>query len=113
VRYIGSVGPEQRDRLLGGAVALLHLIRFDEPFGLSMVEAMACGTPVIAYARGSVPEIVRHGLTGLIVEDANAAVAAVADVHTLNRAQIRTTTAQRFSRERMVDDYLQLYKGIS
>ncbi|NCC33892.1 MAG: glycosyltransferase, partial [Chloroflexia bacterium] len=104
--------PEQRNQILGGATALLHLIQFDEPFGLSMVDAMACGTPVIAYGRGSVPEIIRHGETGWIASGLADAVAAVSIVRTLNRAQIRATAAKRFSRERMVDDYLQIYKGI-
>lgn len=112
VRYLGSVGPEYRDALLGRASALLHLIDFAEPFGLSMVEAMACGTPVIAYGRGSVPEIVRHGETGWIVEGERAAVAAVAAISTLDRARIRATVAERFSRERMVAAYLQLYESI-
>jgi glycosyltransferase involved in cell wall biosynthesis len=112
VQYVGSVGQEERDRLLGGAFALLHLICFDEPFGLSMVEAMACGTPVIAYGRGSVPEIVRHGETGWIVSDEAAAVAAVASVGALDRAAIRADVAERFSREVMVAAYLQLYQGL-
>jgi glycosyltransferase involved in cell wall biosynthesis len=112
VRFIGSVGPEQRDRLLGGAAALLHLIQFDEPFGLSMVEAMACGTPVIAYNRGSVPEIVSHGATGWIVDGLDAAVAAVAAIPSLDRARIRAAVAERFSRERMVDDYVRLYNQV-
>ena len=112
VRYVGSVGPAERDGLLGGACALLHLISFDEPFGLSMVEAMACGTPVIACRRGSVPEVVRHGETGWIVGGVSEAVGAVAAVGALDRAQIRASVAERFSRERMVDAYLQLYEEI-
>lgn len=112
VRYVGSVGPAERDALLGGAYALLHLISFDEPFGLSMVEAMACGTPVIACGRGSVPEVVRHGESGWIVGGVSDAVGAVSAVGALDRAQIRASVAERFSRERMVDAYLQLYEGI-
>jgi glycosyltransferase involved in cell wall biosynthesis len=112
VRYVGSVGPADRDALLGGAHALLHLIGFDEPFGLSMVEAMACGTPVIAYNRGSVPEVVRHGETGWVADGLTDAVAAVRAVGALDRTQIRTYVAERFSRERMVDNYLQLYEAI-
>jgi glycosyltransferase involved in cell wall biosynthesis len=112
VRYVGSVGPADRDALLGGAHALLHLIGFDEPFGLSMVEAMACGTPVIAYNRGSVPEVVRHGETGWVADGLTDAVAAVRAVGALDRTQIRTYVAERFSRERMVDAYLQLYEAI-
>ncbi|NTW00947.1 MAG: glycosyltransferase family 4 protein [Oscillochloris sp.] len=112
VRFVGSVGPESRDVLLGGATALLHLISFDEPFGLSMVEAMACGTPVIAYARGSVPEIVRHGESGIIVDGLEAAVAAVSAVNALDRRQIRAYVAGRFSREQMVDSYMRLYQDV-
>jgi glycosyltransferase involved in cell wall biosynthesis len=112
VRYVGSVGPTERDRLLGGAYALLHLIAFDEPFGLSMVEAMACGTPVIAYHRGSVPEIVRHGETGYIVGSTDEAAAVLAEVGSLDRARIRADIAAHFSRERMVDGYLRVYDAV-
>jgi glycosyltransferase involved in cell wall biosynthesis len=112
VRYVGAAGPAERDALLGGAYALLHLINFDEPFGLSMVEAMACGTPVIATRRGSVPEVVQHGTTGWIVDSADAAVAAVAEVAALDREGIRAQVAARFSRERMVDGYLQVYATV-
>jgi glycosyltransferase involved in cell wall biosynthesis len=112
VRFVGSVGPAGRDALLGGAAALLHLISFDEPFGLSMVEAMACGTPVIAYGRGSVPEIVRHGESGMIVAGLEAAVAAVPAAAALDRAQIRAYVAGRFSREQMVESYLRLYGDV-
>src|SRR5436305_8579324 len=79
IQYVGSVGPTQRDVLLGGAIALLHLIHFEEPFGLSVVEAMATGTPVIAFSRGSMPELIADGSSGLLVsaDDLEAAVAAV------------------------------------
>ena len=77
VRFVGAVGPAERSKLLGGARALLHLIDFDEPFGFSVVEAMACGTPVIAFRRGSMPELIEHGVTGFLVDDVDAAVAAV------------------------------------
>ena len=66
IRYVGPADPAERDRLLGGALGLLHLIRFDEPFGLSVVEAMACGTPVVAYARGSMPELIAQGVSGFL-----------------------------------------------
>ena len=112
VRYLGSVGPHERDVLLGGAAGLLHLIDFDEPFGLSMVEAMACGTPVIAFGRGSVPEIVRHGANGFVVGNVEAAVAAVAHLDTLDRARIRADVAARFGVKRMVDDYLHVYQTL-
>ena len=68
VRYIGSVGPDERGAVLGGARALLHLISFEEPFGFSVIESMACGTPVIATRRGSMPELVQHGVNGALVE---------------------------------------------
>jgi glycosyltransferase involved in cell wall biosynthesis len=113
LRYVGSVGPQQRDALLGGAYALLHLINFAEPFGLSMVEAMACGTPVIARPLGSVPEIVRHGETGFIVDSLEQAVAAVQAVPRLDRVEIHRYAAQHFSRERMVDDYIQVYRKVA
>ena len=110
IDYIGSVGPEQRDELLGGASALLHLINFNEPFGLSLVEAMACGTPVIAYGRGSIPELIKHGETGFIVKDIDEATAVVRSIEQLDRARIRQHVEENFSRERMVDGYIQVYR---
>ncbi len=112
VTYVGVADPARRDALLGGALALLHLIAFDEPFGLSMVEAMACGTPVIAYGRGSIPEVVESGETGFVVGSVAEAVEAVARVGALDRAQIRRRAEVRFSRERMVEDYLRVYAMI-
>jgi glycosyltransferase involved in cell wall biosynthesis len=112
VKYIGSVGPEQRDELLGGASALLHLINFDEPFGLSMIETMACGRPVIATGRGSVPEIVEEGKTGFIVDTVDEAVAAVDRVGELDPVYLRKYVEQNFSRERMVDGYLNVYEQV-
>ena len=98
--------------MLGRALALLHLISFDEPFGLSLVEAMACGTPVIAFGRGSIPEIIMDGETGYIVEDIEQAVQAVAAVRTLERSACREDVEQRFSRTRMVNDYVRVYREI-
>src|SRR5207245_7209377 len=77
VRYVGSLGPVDRDELLGSALAMLHLVEFAEPFGLSMIEAMACGTPVVARRRGSVPEVVDEGVTGFVVDDVAGAIEAV------------------------------------
>ena len=112
VRYLGPVGPEQRDAVLGGADALLHLVRFAEPFGLSMVEAMACGTPVIATPLGSVPEVVADGRTGFHVEGVDAAVAAVGRLGELDRADCRAHVEQRFGVDRMVEGYLEVYRSL-
>jgi glycosyltransferase involved in cell wall biosynthesis len=112
VDYLGSVGPEQRAEVLGRAAALLHPIAFDEPFGLSVVESMACGTPVIAYARGSMPEVVDDGVTGLLVANAEEAVTAVGRAVALDRAACRRTAERRFSAGRMVDDYLRVYEQV-
>ena len=112
VRYVGSAGPSERDELLGSALALVHLVNFAEPFGLSMIEAMACGTPVIARRRGSVPEVVEDGVTGFVVDDVDGALAALEKVPSLDRAAIRARCAERFSRDRMVRDYLALYEAV-
>jgi glycosyltransferase involved in cell wall biosynthesis/mannose-6-phosphate isomerase-like protein (cupin superfamily) len=112
VEYIGPVGPEPHDELLGGAYALLHLINFDEPFGLSLIEAMACGTPVVARNRGAVPEIVNHGNTGFIVAREDEAVGALKRIPEINRADCRRVVEERFTRDRMVSDYLRGYEQI-
>jgi glycosyltransferase involved in cell wall biosynthesis len=112
VRYLGPIGPEERDRVLGAADALLHLVSFAEPFGLSMVEAMACGTPVIATPLGAVPEVVADGRTGHLVADVDAAVAAVSRLGELDRATCRAHVEDRFSVDRMVDGYLEVYEGV-
>jgi len=112
VEYLGSVGPDQRANVMGHALALLHLISFEEPFGLSMVESMACGTPVIAFARGSIPEIIRHGETGYIVEDLEHAVNAVAAVRSIDRSACREDVERRFSHTRMAHDYIDAYEKI-
>ena len=112
VRYPGPVGGQARTRALGGALCLLHLIGFDEPFGLSVVEAMACGTPVIAFNRGSMPELIEDGVTGFLVDTVDQAVEAVGRVGGLDRAACRARVAQRFSVDRMADRYLALYRDI-
>jgi glycosyltransferase involved in cell wall biosynthesis len=112
VRYLGSVGPAQRAEVLGGAWALLHPIAFAEPFGLSVVEALACGTPVIAYPRGSMPELLDDGVTGFLVDGTQAAAEAVGRVAELERAACRGAAERRFSAARMVDDYLCVYERL-
>lgn len=112
VSYVGPVGPDRRSDVLGGARALLHLVNFDEPFGFSVVEAMACGTPVIATRRGSMPEIVRHGENGFLVDSQEDAVAAVDASSSLDRAAVRSSVEERFDTERMVDDYLAVYRRV-
>jgi len=109
VRFLGAVGPDGRAEILGGAAALLHLIGFDEPFGLSVVEAMACGTPVIAFRRGSMPELIDEGRTGFLVGTTEQAVAAVGLARHVDRQAIRNVAVARFGVDRMVDDYLAAY----
>jgi glycosyltransferase involved in cell wall biosynthesis len=108
----GATTPPRRGCLLGGARALLHLVNFDEPFGFSVVEAMACGTPVIATRRGSMPEIVSHGENGFLVDTQQDAVAAVHASGALDRAAVRASVERRFDVERMVDEYLALYQRV-
>ena len=109
ITYIGPVDAGLRSELLGSARALLHLIDFDEPFGFSVVEAMACGTPVIATGRGSMPEIVEDGTNGFLVASLDEAVNRVDSAKGLKRATIRASVEQRFASDRMVQDYLDLY----
>jgi glycosyltransferase involved in cell wall biosynthesis len=113
VTYVGPVGPEERDRLLGGAFALLHLVGFAEPFGLAVVESLATGTPVIAFGLGSMPEIIRHGTTGFLVADVDAAITAVNQVASLNRADCRADVVSRFTAARMVADYADLFARVA
>lgn len=112
VEFLGAAGPKQRNDLLRGASALLHPISFEEPFGLSVAEAMLCGTPVIAYHRGSMQELIKHGKTGFLVKELEGAVAAVAQLGTIDRAACREWAMSRFSQERMVKDYISLYHQI-
>jgi glycosyltransferase involved in cell wall biosynthesis len=112
VLYDGPAGGRERTRLLGGSRALLHLINFDEPFGLSVIEAMACGTPVIACRRGSMPELVDHGVTGFLVDDVDGAVEAIARIGDIDRAACRAAVAARFTVDRMADRYLALYRTL-
>lgn len=110
--YIGSAGPEKRNELLGNALALLHPINFDEPFGLSVAEAMLCGTPVIAFNRGSMPELIKHEQTGFLVNTVDEAVETINDLGKINRRECYTWATSQFSSEKMVSDYFALYHQI-
>jgi glycosyltransferase involved in cell wall biosynthesis len=112
VVYAGPVGGVARTRMLGSARALLHLINFDEPFGLSVIEAMACGTPVIATDRGSMRELIEHGVTGFLVDSLEGAVEAIGRVGELDRAACRASVEARFTVDRMADRYLALYRSL-
>jgi glycosyltransferase involved in cell wall biosynthesis len=112
VTYIGSVGPVERSRLLGKARALLHPITFDEPFGLSVVEAMGCGTPVIAFDRGSMPELIQSGKNGFLVNTVTEAVEAVARIDAIDRADCRRHVEKHFTVERMIREYTHVYEMI-
>src|SRR3984957_10335024 len=112
IEYIGEIGDQEKSGFLSGAIGLLVPIDWPEPFGLVMIEAMACGTPVIAYNRGSVPEIIDDGLTGFIVEDETSAVAAVDRVSGLSREAIRKQFEVRFTARRMALDYLAAYRSL-
>jgi glycosyltransferase involved in cell wall biosynthesis len=113
VTYIGPVDREQRAAVLGGATALLHLIDFDEPFGFSVVEALACGTPVVTRRRGSMPEIINHGENGFLVDTMDETAAAVRESANLDRGAVRASVATRFDVRRMVDDYVALYRRLA
>jgi glycosyltransferase involved in cell wall biosynthesis len=113
VELIGEINDAEKPDFLSGAIALLVPIDWPEPFGLVMIEAMACGTPVIAFNRGSVPEIVEHGVTGLIVEDEAEAVAATRRVQQLSRPSVRRSFERRFTAQRMAEDYLALYRRLA
>ncbi len=110
--YVGNSGPVERNKLLGGASALLHPISFEEPFGLSVVEAMFCGTPVIAFNRGSMPEIILDRKTGFIVRNIDEAVEAVQDVKQINRRFCYEWSVSKFTTQKMVEGYLKVYKQI-
>src|SRR5262249_2976647 len=112
VQFVGEVNDERKSTFLGNARALLFPIDWPEPFGLVMIEAMACGTPVIAWRRGSVPEIIEQGVTGFVVDSEEQAVAATHRVPYLDRQRIREKFEQRFTARRMADDYLEVYRGL-
>ena len=112
VVYVGSVGPAERNRLLGKALALLHPIQFDEPFGLSVIESMACGTPVIAFDRGSMPELIENGKSGFLVDNVGKAIESVAHIKEIDRSTCRRHVERHFTVDRMVDAYIDVYEMI-
>ena len=110
--YLGPVGGATRAKTLGSARALLHLINFNEPFGLSVVEALACGTPVIANDRGSMRELIVHGVTGFLVNSIDDAVKAIGRIDEIDRSACRAAVTTSFSVDRMADRYLALYRSL-
>jgi glycosyltransferase involved in cell wall biosynthesis len=112
VVYIGSAGPAERNRLLGNARALLHPIQFNEPFGLSVIESMACGTPVIAFSKGSMPELIENGKSGFLVNNVDEAIEAVARIEAIDRADCRRRVERYFTIDRMIDEYVHVYETV-
>jgi len=112
VEYLGEIGEHEKQELLGNAAALLFPIDWSEPFGLVMIEAMACGTPVVAWRRGSVPEVLEDGATGFLVDSMDDAVAATTRAATLPRARCRAVFEKRFTAERMAREYVAVYEQL-
>lgn len=112
IEMLGEVGDQQKQELLGNALGLIFPIDWPEPFGLAMVEAMACGTPVIAYRSGSIPEVIDEGITGFVVNSQEEAVEAVGKLPQISRKRVRETFEKRFSVQRMTHDYLRVYKSL-
>ena len=113
VEFLGEINEHDKARFLGDAAALLFPIDWPEPFGLVMIEAMACGTPVIAFRRGSVPEILEDGTSGFIVDTIGQGVAAAEQVAYLDRASVRATFERRFTVERMAEEYVDIYRRLT
>jgi len=112
VEYVGEIADHEKSEFLSGAIALLAPIEWPEPFGLVQIEAMACGTPVIAFNRGAIPEVTEDGLTGFIVEDETTAVGATYRLPELSRTRIRNRFEERFTARRMAEDYLAVYRSL-
>jgi glycosyltransferase involved in cell wall biosynthesis len=112
IEYVGEINERRKNEFLGEASALLFPVDWPEPFGLVMIEAMACGTPVLAFRRGSVPEILEHGVTGAIVDTAEEAISVLPQMLALDRRRIRRSFEQRFTSTRMAKDYLQVYRSL-
>ena len=112
ISYVGNSGPTERLKLLSRSCALLHPIRFPEPFGLSVVEAMACGTPVVAFNLGSMPELIIHEKTGFLVSNTEEAIEAVKNVSSINRSKCTEWASSMFSRQKMIEGYLKVYRKV-
>jgi glycosyltransferase involved in cell wall biosynthesis len=112
VEYVGEIGENEKNEFLGNAIGLMFLIDWPEPFGLVMIESMACGTPVIGWRNGSVPEIIDHGTSGFIVSSMEEAEKAVENIQNISRKDVRAVFERRFSAERMTEDYLRVYKSV-
>jgi glycosyltransferase involved in cell wall biosynthesis len=112
VEFIGEIGDADKSEFLGNAAGLLFPIAWREPFGLAMIEAMACGTPVIAFRNGSVPEVIDEGITGFIVDNEEGAARAARRLRDLDRARIRHVFEERFTARRMAEDYVTIYRGL-
>jgi len=112
VEFIGEISDREKPDFLSGAIGLLVPIDWPEPFGLVMIEAMACGTPVIAFRRGSVPEVIDEGVTGFIVDNEDEAIAAIKRIGELDRRRVRARFEERFTARRMAQDYLSLYEAL-
>lgn len=110
--YVGSVGLQQKNQLMGNALALLHPIGFSEPFGLSVAESMACGTPVIAFSKGSMPELIDHEKDGFLVSDVEEAIKAVSGLDKIQRLNCRKKIKENFSKEIMAENYIRTYRKI-
>jgi glycosyltransferase involved in cell wall biosynthesis len=112
IEFLGEIGFPEKNELLGGAAALLFPIRWPEPFGIVMIEAMACGTPVIAYSQGSVPEVLEDGVTGLLASDIDSASKAVMELQQFNRVRCRRRFEERFTSDVMCSQYLRMYQSL-
>ena len=112
VEFIGEIAEREKGRFLRDALALLFPINWPEPFGLVMIEAMACGTPVLAYRAGAVPEVIEHGVTGLIVDDIHQARIALVQAISMDRRKIRRRFEERFTARRMASDYIRIYRNL-
>lgn len=112
IRWVGEVDEEERNRLMSRAMCFLHPVMFREPFGLTLIEALACGCPIVAFKRGSIPEIISHGRTGFVVEDVEEMIEAVRHIDKIDREECRKQALHRFNAKRMTDEYEQIYEKV-